>query len=336
MNAQLSAMQARVDERVTFAAHPEGGAQPMRWATDIFLIAIVLACFPIIGNARSLAEGPLAFTGWSGPLVFDLAMLTALLLGTVSILRLFARIFARARTLNRAVLRDQRGTIAVEFILVFIPFALMVGATMQMALLGHSAIIVRYSAFAAARAAMVHTARSGALGNENVTSDGNTAAHMAATLVLAPISPEVGGSPPSQADKIITIRSDDSAPYIDNAYDQRAKFAFDNTTVNITLQDPDFQMPVVGEIGIPNPIGPRSVNVVVTYPVLLQAPGVSALLSPTTRTLSGKNGHYFDLSAEVELQSTGPREMGALPLIVDFVANILTGGGTEPSLGRPL
>ena len=342
-----AAIRERPIDRVTFNLASHGGAHPMHPATDMVICVVFAVSLAALANSYALAKGPLAFLGLSANMFFDLAFFAVMIFGCVEILRLAIRLFRRVARVVRAP-RGETGTIAVEFVLIFLPFFLLTGAVVQTSILAHASLVVRYAAFSAARTAIVHTERNAfGLGTEQISTtdfpngpgDGEEKARSAAAMVLAPLSPMANTQGSSAAQRIEDLRVRMGRPYADLGFSERYRFALDNTTVSFNLVDPEFTNPIPGfnnDLGIPNPIGPRQIEVTVEYPMNLLVPMANWMLSPAFETRSGYRSNYFMIRADCSLQSTGPREMGALPLLIDIIAGALGGGSLgEPSIGRP-
>ncbi|MEM1164755.1 MAG: TadE family protein [Planctomycetota bacterium] len=272
--------------------------------------------------------------------VFDVGALAAIAIGLVAAARLALRAGRRGLAVIRPS-RDERGSIAVEFVLLFVPFLLMCGAVVQTALLAHAALIVRYAAFKAARVAVVHTDRGFAgLGLEEVTNAGERKAREAAAMVLAPIAARSSNTGPSWAADMEQLRSNQGTPWTDTVYDRRVRFALDalegsasglGSRFQLEEIDPEFTAfnSFIPLPAIPNPVGPRQVRARVVFPVRLVAPGIASILAPTQTTISGNQGHYFDIVADLSLQSSGPRDLGAIPLLISLLF------GPDSGIGRP-
>jgi len=132
----------------------EGCSQRRALARRVLLVGGVL----IVAAAASLAVG-FAMGGRSfvdqhkGPLLVAAAWLTALATVMVRLVMAFAR--GVAVSMRRPKKLDESGAAATEFVIVVIPFMLMLTALMQLALASLARTLVSYAAFSAARAASV-------------------------------------------------------------------------------------------------------------------------------------------------------------------------------------
>lgn len=180
-----------------------------RHRCDLLLLAGGLQALVWMARPDELA----ALSG-SGALGHDTAfeVATALALGAFAVLSL-RTLFVLYRTMRKLswepALRAEQGTVMAEFALVLPVVLMMLGTVFQVALVANAALVVRYAAFTAARAAIVSFEAdisdfSGMVQfrplPERVDMDRPT---IAASLVLASISPTLNRSASSEASRAL-------------------------------------------------------------------------------------------------------------------------------------
>ncbi len=286
-----------------------------RWTVDLLLfagglLAIVLASQP---SEAALALG-VDEIPWCNRLVF-FGIGSAFVLFSLLAVRLFERLIRSGRRLRslRTLSRAEAGTVMVEFALVFPIIYLVMAMIIQLALLANGSLVVRYAAFAAARAAIVRTSAF-PVPLEKLPSDQEPAIKKAAHLVLAAISPkkQQQTSTDNGVSTLFTLLKQQKGKWGDKNIKKRMTYASKATQVKIeTKMSPVTQwVPFVGalESPVPNPVAPREVQITVTYPFLLTIPGVGVIPGVSKPAPLGVFGRVFNIKQVVKLHGTGPRE----------------------------
>lgn len=247
--------------------------------------------------------------------------------------------------------RAEAGTIMVEFCLVFPFLGLAMGLTVQAALIAQATLVVQYSAYSAARAAIVRTEYSSAISLwEDLYKKDEI--ERVAELALASISPEAGGGGSSaDAAAIRQVFQNQNGPWGSNAYPARVAYASwgngsaasnQTTRVNLTTQPaallPDIEdlVPPLAFLTVQNlggsiPTMPSSINnflgnftqffapltvtAEVEFELLCVIPGLPAWIGITQPAKAGVGGTVFTIRQSCRLQSTGGRESSALALL---------------------
>jgi hypothetical protein len=242
--------------------------------------------------------------------------------------------------------RAETGTIMVEFVLVLPVLLLVIGMVIQLALLANASLVVRYAAFAAARAGIVEVdAHPWSLWDSlpNPPQRTQTAAH----LILASISPAAGGGGDRAAESIRRIHQAQAGPWGSRAFVRRMAYASNPavTEIKATTAGPPLPpslwedvVPPAGAIlgnrfglsvidypkswpHVPNIVVPPEVTVTVKYRFLVTVPGLQAfgaLTGITEPAPAGVRGHVFAIEQTVKLQSMGSRvstPAAAIPFI---------------------
>ena len=152
---------------------------------------------------------------WGLPAVFFAAALTSqdhprtclaiCAVGLVALLVGAAPVFLQHRSWRPGLLLDDRGAVATEFVIIIIPFLLLLFGIMQLALASVARILVGHAAFTAARAAIVvlpeedyegEAVNALGTGSSDVEADFGSSKKLsdirrAAAITLAPISPSI-------------------------------------------------------------------------------------------------------------------------------------------------
>jgi hypothetical protein len=248
----------------------------------------------------------------------------------------------RGVTLGRA----DAGTIILEFMLVLPLLLFVMGMVMQLALFANASLVVRYAAFAAARAGIVEVDAAGISWADSLPNPPRrtrTAAH----LILASISPAAGGGRDRAAEAILDIHRRQAGPWGSRAFVERMAYASNPRVTQITARTaappiiPDLlgdAVPPAGEIlgrhfgvtiprlpgwlqNFPNLVVPPEVTVTVRYRYLISVPGLGvfgALTGIAEPAPAGVNGHVITIEQTVKLQSMGSRvssPAAAIPFI---------------------
>lgn len=280
-------------------------------ALEAGLVVAAALSLRLAARAPALARA----LGWSADRGED-ALFFAGLFGAFAALGLLAFRLAsayarRARRIERSLAQagGDRGQATVEFCLVFPLFAFLAAAVFQLALLAHAALVVRYAAFAAARAAIVRTEGPGA---EALPAAQLSDVRRAARIVTATISPAGQTATTDKAvGAIRQILKQQKGLWGDKAFSRRYTYAVKATKVNAkVLPSPlTFWTPFQIVETAPVPTAPKQVSVTVRYDFYANMPGIVWLagLSKKTPPGTGVSGYVFPIEKTVVLQGTGAR-----------------------------
>ena len=264
-----------------------------------------------------------------GGLAWAFAGFSVVAAGLLMRLATLGRRWRSAATLGEA----SGGTIVVEFALTLPIVLFVVGMVVQIALLANACLVVRYAAFAAARAAIVRFEYPDAYSYTDELSIEPAKIALAAELVLAGISPRASGNGENDAARAIyEIHRAQRGPWGSRSYLQRMHYAQAACRVTTTDRTPvlppdpqdfippffqslgvDFDIP--WDISIPTTVAPREVSVTVEYDCLLVVPGLSMVPGLTRDAPGGVPGRAFPIRQTVRLQSVGARQSSPAALI---------------------
>lgn len=234
------------------------------------------------------------------------------------------RLMLRIRTRSIALWKSRHhegGSIIVEFALAFPLLLWLLSMIFQMALFANASLIVKYAAFAAARAAAVSTERQwGVAPIESISSQGDSDARSAAQLILATISPWNGSGGDQAAQAIYQTVGRQSSVYVNSAYPRRMNYAKANTTFTFDVKQPPLN-PLASQLAsivlppeftslMVNPIGNREIYVKIDYKLYLVIPGIDLLPGMPVVATQARNApaRALVVSAAHQLPTTGPRE----------------------------
>jgi len=189
------------------------------------------------------------------------------------------------RLLWRA-LADDRGAVAVSFILTFPIFLLIAAIIVQYALLLNARLVVEHAAQTAARAAAT------ALPDERPE-----LVLRAARTALAPLSPRAGVAPEAEALRTAEALAD-CGVNVAESFADRYTYAMAATRAAWSGG------------GWPNRAG-REVEVTVRYRFLLTVPGASRLISAGRTSVAGVEGRFTTLVATARAQASHGRKAAA-------------------------
>jgi len=223
--------------------------------------------------------------------------------------RLWIRMRRAARTEELAFC--ERGVLLAEFTLALPTIAVAILVIVQLALIVHAAVVVRYAAFCAARTAIVSFRRHPDLSpiEDEITGideDGEVA--QSAIIVLASISPMATTGVLSIGDAAMQIHAEQAGPWGTSTLAERCYYSRYTTFVTVEVEYPpsDFDFSAIPEVW-PG----RQVTVTVRYVYRLSVPGIAYLLPGLGEILPDKPGvpgFGVTLEQRVRMQSTGARE----------------------------
>lgn len=257
------------------------------------------------------------------------------------------RLWKSGRQVLSGPLRMASGTVIVEFTLVMPIVLLIMGMVVQLALLANASLVVHHAAFKAARSAIVQFEREQFFTiNESISAANERNVEHAALLVLTSLSPKTSGSDPGAAG-LRRIFQQQGGMWGDRFFPQRYRYAREATVVTIEESFPPvsllhnqtpsfggfgpgsggvfgggmagiaemvynmlFSLPfttLLQNPGISNFLGPKQVDVTVSYDFLITIPGISLLPGITKPAPAGVFGRVFTIEQTVRLQSTGAR-----------------------------
>lgn len=206
----------------------------------------------------------------------------------------------------------ESGVVMVEFTLIAPTVWWIMAMAVQMAMIAQASLVVRYAAYAAARSAVVQLGRSSAPWlSEDLENSAENKAEKAAKLVLCSLSPKQEGTTDSAAKAMRDMFASQNGVWGDSNFDARYEYADPATSVEIEVEQPDFEIPLVG---MPLPIGdifaPAMVRVTVEYLYLTKIPGMSLIPDGNGKigTVAPNGGWAFPITQVVELQGVGGRE----------------------------
>ncbi|MFG0317911.1 MAG: TadE/TadG family type IV pilus assembly protein [Planctomycetota bacterium JB042] len=220
----------------------------------------------------------------------------------------------REASTDRSLVHGESGTAMVEFCLVFPIIAFLMALVFQMALLANASIVVRYAAWAGARAAIVRI--DGLM--PMVESIGNTEKTEVAKvvkLITATLSPASSQSSNDlAAENIFTIMKQQKGKWGDKSY--RKRYVYADAATKVTTKATNSPMLTLWQIpfGNPNeaarvPLVPKQAEVRVDYDFFINMPGVAWLTGQWKQSpnVSGVSGSVYTITKIAELQGTGSR-----------------------------
>ncbi len=260
---------------------------------------------------------------------------------------LIHRLWKSGRRVLSEPLGMTSGTVIVEFTLVMPIVLLVMGMVVQLALLANASLVVHHAAFKAARSGVVQFEREQFFTiNESISTTNERNVEHAALLVLTSLSPKTSGTDPGAA-AMRKIFERQAGMWGDRFFAQRYRYAREATVITIEEsfppvsllhnQTPSFGgfgpgtgsdfgggMASIAEMvydllfslpfttllqnpGIDNFLGPKQLDVTVTYDFLITIPGISLLPGITKPAPAGVSGRVFTIQQTVRLQSTGAR-----------------------------
>lgn len=260
---------------------------------------------------------------------------------------LIHRLWRAGREVMQTESRLVSGTVMVEFTLVMPIVLLIMGMVVQLALLANASLVVHQAAFKAARSAIVQFERDQFFTLEETINNTNRQnVEQAAILTLCALSPRTSGTDPGAfgmrrifqqqngmwgdrnfhrrhryAQAATTVTIEDSYPPVSLLHNQTPSFGgfgptssggFEGGMGNLAemLFNMLFSLPFTSLLqnpGINNFLGPKQVDVTVTYDFLITIPGISLLPGITKPAPAGVSGSVFTIEQTVRLQSTGAR-----------------------------
>lgn len=258
---------------------------------------------------------PFPWTNRIGTIGLWLALLlTVFLLG-----RLAAGVWRRGRdwracSTDASLAHGESGTAMVEFCLVFPLMAFLMGLVFQMALIANASIVVRYAAWAGARAAIVRLEGMMPMIESISNSDKNEVAKVAKmiTATLSPASTQASND--LAVTNLLTIMKQQKGKWGDKSYTKRYVYA--DKATKVTTKVTDSPMLTLWQVPIGNPteaarvpLVPRQAEVTVEYDFFINMPGVVWLTGVTKKSpnVSGVNGYVYTIKKIAELQGTGSR-----------------------------
>lgn len=255
------------------------------------------------------AAGPIMLVGLFGAMAAFLVVTYKL---ARTLLRSGKEFLALRRSREGAVGFAESGVVMVEFTLIAPTVWWIMAMAVQMAMIAQASIVVRYAAYAAARSAVVQLGRGSAPWlQEDLENSAENKAEKAAKLVLCSLSPKNEGTTDNSAKAMRDMFASQNGVWGDSNFDARYDYADPATTVTIEVEQPDFEIPLVG---MPVPIGdifaPAMVRVTVEYLYLTKIPGMSLIPDGNGKigTVAPNGGWAFPITQVVELQGAGGRE----------------------------
>jgi hypothetical protein len=295
-------------------------ARYAKWARPaIGWFVVGATCFVAAGRSvdvsRALdlnpaeAAGPIMLAGLFGAMASFLVVTYKL---ARTLLRSGKEFVALRRSREGALGFAESGVVMVEFTLIAPTVWWIMAMAVQMAMIAQASIVVRYAAYAAARSAVVQLGRESAPWlQEDLENSAENKAEKAAKLVLCSLSPKNEGTTDNAAKAMRDIFASQNGVWGDSNFDARYDYADPATTVTIEVEQPDFEIPL---IGMPLPIGdifaPAMVRVTVEYLYLTKIPGMSLIPDGNGKigTVAPNGGWAFPITQVVELQGAGGRE----------------------------
>ncbi|MDX2116005.1 MAG: TadE family protein [Planctomycetota bacterium] len=213
-----------------------------------------------------------------------------------------------------------RGTVMVEFTLVFPLVLLIMVCIVQVAMLAAASLVVRYAAFVGARTGCVTLDRDGVIGIEEDFENEPQRIVDAVRLVLSPISPQsprnLGYDPSASVMNDIVSRA--GRPHGSRSAGLRKAYTLEGASVSYSSSYPPADLFF---FDLPNLFAPKEVEVRVSYDYYIIFPGINLVPWATVPARSGLPGRAFPIRQTVRLQSTGGRISspaalaGGLPLL---------------------
>jgi len=198
----------------------------------------------------------------------------------------------------RAILKGRdKGSVAIQFVLVLPLLMVIVGVIVQFGLLVNAHFTLRRAIAAAARSAMVSLPTDQVIGDQG----GQPFVERSALMVLTTISPMSRTGTSYDGTTVMNALVDAGLSLPDPAYAQRYTFAQQATVVSITPLNTNFAQR-----------GAATARVAISYKYLLKVPLVDALVG-TRETIAGVSGWYTTITTYLDVQLSPGRETIADP-----------------------
>jgi hypothetical protein len=205
----------------------------------------------------------------------------------------------------------ESGVVMVEFTLLAPTVWWIMAMVVQMALIAQASIVVRYSAFAAARTAIVRLERDSFPYLSEELSLEASKVERTAELVLCSLSPRTPGTSDDSAHAMRSIFESQDGVWGDRNFHERDEYSRAATSVDVEVENPPFE---IFGYSLPLPIGdifsPSLVEVEVRYLYMTKIPGMT--LIPGVTVLAPNGGKAFPITQIVRMQGTGARQTNPL------------------------
>lgn len=220
----------------------------------------------------------------------------------------------REHSPDASLASGESGTAMVEFCLVFPFIAFLMGLVFQMAVLANASIVVRYAAWAGARAGIVRLDGMMPM-MESISSSDKNEVEKVVQMITATLSPASSQSSNDVAvTNLFTIMKQQKGKWGDKAYKKRYIYADKATKVTTTAEGSPlmtlWQVPIGNPTEVaPMPLVHKQIKVSVEYDFFINMPGVVWITGHNKKSpsVSGVNGYVYTIKKIAQLQGTGSR-----------------------------